>query len=52
MPVRVVWGTDDRIIPWTQVVRLPARVAIHLIAGAGHMPHWDAPHLIAALFDP
>jgi pimeloyl-ACP methyl ester carboxylesterase len=52
MPVRVVWGLEDRIIPWTQVARLPSRVAVHLIAGAGHMPHWDAPHLVAELFDP
>jgi pyruvate dehydrogenase E2 component (dihydrolipoamide acetyltransferase) len=51
MPVRVVWGLDDRIIPWTQVTRLPSRVAVHLVAGAGHMPHWDMPHQIAALFD-
>jgi pyruvate dehydrogenase E2 component (dihydrolipoamide acetyltransferase) len=51
MPVRVVWGLDDRIIPWTQVARLPSRVAVHLVAGAGHLPHWDAPHDIAALFD-
>ena len=51
MPVRVVWGLADEIIPWTQVTRLPARVAIHLVAGAGHMPQWDAPQQVAALFD-
>ncbi|MGC8524606.1 MAG: acetoin dehydrogenase dihydrolipoyllysine-residue acetyltransferase subunit [Acidibrevibacterium sp.] len=51
MPVRVVWGTADAIIPWTQVQNLPPRIAIHLIAGAGHMPQWDAPQPIAALFD-
>lgn len=50
MPVRVVWGLEDRIIPWTQVARLPAHVAVHLVAGAGHMPHWDAPQRVAALF--
>ncbi|WP_288050746.1 acetoin dehydrogenase dihydrolipoyllysine-residue acetyltransferase subunit [Acidiphilium sp.] len=51
MPVRVVWGTADAIIPWAQVRNLPPRIAIHLIAGAGHMPQWDAPQHIAALFD-
>ncbi len=51
MPVRVVWGLADEIIPWTQVARLPTRVAIHLVAGAGHVPHWDAPQAVAALFD-
>ena len=51
MPVRVVWGLADEVIAWTQVARLPTRVAIHLIPGVGHMPHWDAPQLVAALFD-
>ncbi|WP_139790751.1 acetoin dehydrogenase dihydrolipoyllysine-residue acetyltransferase subunit [Rhizobium rhizosphaerae] len=41
LPVRVLFGLDDRIIPWTQVAALPPRVAIHLLARAGHMPHWD-----------
>ncbi len=51
MPVRVVWGLADEIIPWTQVTRLPTRVAIHLVPGVGHMPQWDAPQHIAALFE-
>lgn len=45
MSVRVIFGLEDRIIPWQQVSALPAAVAIHLIAGAGHMPHWDEPRL-------
>lgn len=48
-PVRLVWGLEDRIIPWTQVAAAPSRVAIHLIAEAGHMPHWDRPKDLAAL---
>ncbi len=47
--VRLVWGLDDRIIPWTQVAAAPSRVAVHLIADAGHMPHWDRPQDLAAL---
>ena len=50
VPVRIVWGTEDRIIPWTQVAAVPARVPIHLVAGAGHMPHWDNSQDFAALF--
>lgn len=49
VPVRLIWGLDDRIIPWTQVAAAPSRVAIHLIADAGHMPHWDKPKDLAAL---
>lgn len=51
MPVRVVWGMQDRIIPWTQVSQVGSRSAIHLIQDAGHVPHWDQPTEIAALFE-
>ncbi|WGD30082.1 alpha/beta fold hydrolase [Ancylobacter sp. WKF20] len=51
MSVRLVIGLEDRIIPWTQVAVAPSRVAIHLIAGAGHMPHWDQPGEVLALFE-
>ncbi len=49
-PLRVVFGTKDRILDWQDVARLPARAAIHLIAGAGHLPHTSAPDLIAGFF--
>ena len=51
MPVRVVWGMQDRIIPWTQAAQAGSRAAIHLIHDAGHVPHWDQPGEVAALFD-
>ncbi|WP_143523983.1 acetoin dehydrogenase dihydrolipoyllysine-residue acetyltransferase subunit [Rhizobium rhizosphaerae] len=41
LAIRVLFGLEDRIIPWSQVAALPPRVAIHLLARAGHMPHWD-----------
>ncbi len=50
VPTRIVWGVDDRIIPWTQVAQIPSAIPIHLIAGAGHMPHWDNPEDLVALF--
>lgn len=51
LPVRVVWGTADPIVPWQQVLALPSRVAIHLVAGAGHMPQWDRPAEVLALME-
>lgn len=48
-PNRILWGLDDRIIPWGQVQGAPSRTAIHLIADAGHMPHWDQPQEVAML---
>jgi len=49
IPVRVVFGLEDRIVPWQQVTAPPHRAAIHLVSGAGHMPHWDQPEAVAAL---
>jgi pyruvate dehydrogenase E2 component (dihydrolipoamide acetyltransferase) len=41
LPVRVLFGLEDRIIPWKHVLALPPKVAIHLLARSGHMPQWD-----------
>jgi pyruvate dehydrogenase E2 component (dihydrolipoamide acetyltransferase) len=41
IPLRVLFGLEDRIIPWQQVTALPPAAAIHLFARAGHMPQWD-----------
>lgn len=41
LPVRIVQGLQDQIVPWQQVTGLPPQVAIHLFAGSGHVPHWD-----------
>ena len=48
-PVCVVWGTADRILDWQAVAALPSQVAIHLVRGAGHLPHLAAPALVPAL---
>jgi pyruvate dehydrogenase E2 component (dihydrolipoamide acetyltransferase) len=39
IPVQVVWGAEDRIIPARHADALPATVRTHVLAGAGHMPH-------------
>lgn len=52
IPVTVIWGTADRIIDWQSVAGLPAQVAIHLVRGAGHLPHLAAPGLVAGLVQP
>ena len=54
MPVQIVWGRDDRIIPVAQAEDLMARCAIgggqlsrldlagvHILDGAGHLPHME-----------
>jgi pimeloyl-ACP methyl ester carboxylesterase len=39
IPVRVVVGTEDRIIPAHDAAGLPGHVAVHRFRGVGHMPH-------------
>ncbi|WP_342239017.1 alpha/beta fold hydrolase [Inquilinus sp. OTU3971] len=37
VPVQVLWGTDDAILPARQAQGLPPAVAVHLFPGQGHM---------------
>ena len=50
-PVKVVWGTQDRVLPTRQAHKLPGRVAVHIFEYAGHMLPYEIPgdvaHLIA-----
>lgn len=48
--VRLVWGLEDRIIPWIQAVEAGSATPVHFIPEAGHMPQWDQPQKLAALF--
>ncbi len=41
-PVALVHGRSDIIIPWRHALNVPARVALHLIPKAGHMPQAEA----------
>lgn len=49
MPLRVIWGLQDAIIPASQARHLPGSVAVHRLEGVGHMPHVEAPDLVARL---
>ncbi|MDZ4095034.1 MAG: alpha/beta fold hydrolase [Paracoccaceae bacterium] len=48
-PATVIFGTADQILDWRDVANLPPDVAIHLVRGAGHMPHHAAPELFLRL---
>ncbi|WP_391345605.1 acetoin dehydrogenase dihydrolipoyllysine-residue acetyltransferase subunit [Azospirillum sp. A23] len=50
IPVRAIFGLDDRIVSPTDALNLPPRVAAHFLP-SGHMPQWDAPHEVAALIE-
>lgn len=51
-PVTVIFGTNDQILDWRAVANLPAQVAIHLVRGAGHLPHHAAPEVFLRLVVP
>ena len=55
MPVQIIWGREDRIIPAAHGEALAGKVTVHILDGAGHLPHMeksaDANRLIARFID-
>ncbi len=41
VPVQVIWGRQDRIIPAGHADGLPGRVKVHVFDDAGHMVHME-----------
>ena len=41
MPVQVIWGAEDRIIPARHTEGLPDAVRVRVLEGAGHMVHME-----------
>jgi len=41
LPVHVIWGRDDRIIPIAHAEALAGRLPVHILDGAGHLPHME-----------
>jgi pyruvate dehydrogenase E2 component (dihydrolipoyllysine-residue acetyltransferase) len=50
VPVTVVWGSADRIIPPAQAASVAGAVC-HLLDGAGHMPHMERPAQVQAAIE-
>ena len=50
VPVTVVWGRADRIIPAVQAESVAGAVR-HLIDGTGHMPHMERPAEVQAAIE-
>lgn len=41
VPMQIVWGREDRVIPAAHGEALAGRVPVHVIDGAGHLPHME-----------
>jgi pyruvate dehydrogenase E2 component (dihydrolipoamide acetyltransferase) len=41
VPVQVIWGRQDRIIPASHAEGLPPSVPVHVFDDAGHMVHME-----------
>ncbi|UOM32948.1 alpha/beta fold hydrolase [Acuticoccus sp. I52.16.1] len=46
VPVTLVWGHEDRVLPVAQAIDAPPEIARHLVRGVGHMPHLEVPELV------
>lgn len=51
VPVRAVFMRDDAVIPAQHALNMPFNVAVHVLQGAGHLPHWRNPDAVAGLTD-
>ena len=41
VPVQLIWGRDDRIIPLLHAEALKEKLPVHILDEAGHLPHME-----------
>lgn len=41
IPVRLIFGAEDKVIPASHAQGLPGKVAVHVFTQCGHMPHLE-----------
>jgi pyruvate dehydrogenase E2 component (dihydrolipoamide acetyltransferase) len=49
VPVQIIWGEGDRILPVHQAEGFHPAIAVTRIAGAGHIPHMEKASEVNAL---
>jgi pyruvate dehydrogenase E2 component (dihydrolipoamide acetyltransferase) len=42
VPLLVLWGEEDQIIPAEHARHVPAQAEVHVLEGSGHSPHMEA----------
>lgn len=48
-PQKIIWGECDRIIPMRHALGTGPDAALHFLPDVGHMPHVEAPEVVARL---
>ncbi len=54
MPTRLVWGTSDRVLPYSQAKEAVSRLqegSLELISDCGHSPHVEQPERFVSALD-
>lgn len=51
LPVRVIFGTHDRIIPFSHSHSLPGRIGLHTFQLCGHLPFMEEPEMTLSVLD-
>jgi pyruvate dehydrogenase E2 component (dihydrolipoamide acetyltransferase) len=41
MPVQVIWGRDDRIVPVAHAALASPPAEVHVLDDVGHLPHME-----------
>ncbi len=41
VPIQLIWGREDRIIPVAHAEAMASRFPVHILDGAGHLPHLE-----------
>jgi pyruvate dehydrogenase E2 component (dihydrolipoamide acetyltransferase) len=49
VPVRIIFGMQDRIIPFAHCHSLPGRVGLHAFRQCGHLPYLEQPELTLSI---
>jgi pyruvate dehydrogenase E2 component (dihydrolipoamide acetyltransferase) len=41
LPVQIIWGREDRIIPVAHAEALASRLPVHILEQTAHLPHME-----------
>jgi len=51
VPIQLIWGREDRIIPLAHAEALAGRIQVHIVDDAGHLPHMEKAGEVNRLID-